>query len=154
MFVHLIGGKGSLVFWVNSYTGLWLCFLFVKWEKEMEPNGEASLKTPLLQHLESATSKVPQSSARGDKDSRKIMFKIGGINCASCAVSLESMVAGMEGVESIAVSPIQGQAVVLYRPEVINVSQLKLSSSCWIYLNPSRSSFPPFRLDRRAFHSR
>ena len=113
--------------------GLCLCFFFVKWEKEMEPNGDASLKKPLLQHIESTTSNVPHSSPQGDKNSRKIMFKIVGINCASCVVSIESMVRGMEGVESIAVSPLQGQAVVLYRPEVINVSQLKLSTSCWIY---------------------
>lgn len=89
----------------------------------MEPNGEGNLKTPLLKHLENSTGiNQQQPSARDDKNTRKVMFKVGGMKCASCAVSIESVLGNMEGIMNIGVSPLQGQAVVIYNPEVINVS--------------------------------
>ncbi|XP_020266946.1 probable copper-transporting ATPase HMA5 [Asparagus officinalis] len=94
----------------------------------MEPNGEGNLKTPLLKHLENSTGiNQQQPSARGDNNTRKVMFKVGGMKCASCAVSIESVLGNMEGIMNIGVSPLQGQAVVIYNPEVINAQTIKES---------------------------
>lgn len=126
--MYLIDIKGSFVLWVEYFhlvTFLFVCFPFMKlWVQEMGPNGEDSLNTPLLQHSKNVTDNLPQASARDGKNCRKVMFKVGGIRCASCAVSIESVLTDMEGIENVAVSPLQGQAVIMYRPELINVSVL------------------------------
>lgn len=90
----------------------------------MEPDSEDGLNTPLLPS-DSANVKPPQASVEDDKKARKVMFQIGGINCASCAVSIESVVRDMRGIKNIVVSPLQGQAVVMYTPEIINAKAIK-----------------------------
>lgn len=93
----------------------------------MEQNGKDSLTAPLLQSPESIAVDFSQGSSRSDKRTRKVTFRIGGMECASCAASIESVVGNMKGVESVFVSPLQGQAVIKYRPEFINVSWRKYS---------------------------
>ena len=88
----------------------------------MEQNGEVGLETPLLQDSGSASLNHSQDGWKIKQNTRKLIFKIQGIECASCAVSIESMVGSMEGIENIAVSPLQGQAVIIYKPEITNVS--------------------------------
>ncbi|KAJ0989757.1 hypothetical protein J5N97_008113 [Dioscorea zingiberensis] len=93
--------------------------------KKMEQNGEGALKTPLLQDHGSSSANHSQDTWRSNQNTRKVMFKIQGIKCGSCTVSIESMLGSMEGIESIVVSPLQGQAVVLYKPEVTNAKEIK-----------------------------
>lgn len=90
----------------------------------MDLNGENNLKTPLVQPLKTETGIQPYNTATGGKYSNEVKFKIGGMKCASCVVSIESTIGNMEGIESIAVSALQGQAVVKYRPEVISVKKI------------------------------
>ncbi|KAG1326746.1 hypothetical protein COCNU_01G006800 [Cocos nucifera] len=86
----------------------------------METDGKDNLRAPLLRPSEDA-----QASPRNEKNNRKVMFRIRGIECASCAVSIESAIGNMKGIESISVSPIQGQAVIRYRPAFINAKAIK-----------------------------
>lgn len=78
-------------------------------------NGMHDMKEPLLATLDISTA---------DKRIRTVKFKIGDIHCASCATTIESVVGKLNGVESVMVSPLQGQAAVKYIPELINVSQV------------------------------
>lgn len=88
----------------------------------MEQNGENHLKDPLLQADGGGSGASPAgASPRKERKTRKVMFNVRGISCASCAVSMETVVAGLKGVESVSVSPLQGQAVVQYRPEEADV---------------------------------
>lgn len=80
----------------------------------MEINGKDELKSPLLQPSEGILNV--------DRITKSIMFKVSGVECASCATSIESALEKLHGVESVMVSPLQGQAVVRYMPEYINVS--------------------------------
>ncbi|KAH0453423.1 hypothetical protein IEQ34_017747 [Dendrobium chrysotoxum] len=86
----------------------------------MDLNGKGSLLDPLLQSSENVTINMAQAPRRDDFKTRKIKFKIGGISCASCTASIELVVGAKEGVESVMVSPIQGHAVIVYRPEIVN----------------------------------
>ena len=85
----------------------------------MEQNGERYLKEPLLPASSGAS--PAGVSPRKERKTRKVMFSVRGISCASCAVSIETVVVGLKGVESIQVSSLQGQAVVQYRPEETDV---------------------------------
>lgn len=91
-------------------------------EEGSHMDGENNLRVPLLQSSESISVSLPQSSPKKDRKTRTLTFKIGGIKCASCAVSIESALRKLEGIESVTISPLQGQAVIIYRPESINVS--------------------------------
>ncbi|KAG0464445.1 hypothetical protein HPP92_020514 [Vanilla planifolia] len=90
----------------------------------MEADGNNALKEPLLKPVENVTTNFIQAPKRDDFTTRKVMFKIGGMSCASCAASIESVVGAKEGVESITVSPLQGQAIILYRPDTIAAKTL------------------------------
>lgn len=90
----------------------------------MEPNGKDNLKAPLLQTSENVSVTSPGGSKKDENKTKQVKFRIRGINCGSCAVSIESVVANMKGVESISVSPLQGQAEVFYKPELTNVSKV------------------------------
>lgn len=90
----------------------------------METDGKDNLRAPLLRPSEDVAINFTQTSLINEKNTRKVKFRIRGIKCASCAVSIESAIGNMKGIESISVSPIQGQAVIRYRPEFINVSHL------------------------------
>ncbi|XP_039141807.1 copper-transporting ATPase HMA4-like [Dioscorea cayenensis subsp. rotundata] len=91
----------------------------------MEQNGEVGLETPLLQDSGSASLNHSQDGWKIKQNTRKLIFKIQGIECASCAVSIESMVGSMDGIDNIAVSPLQGQAVIIYKPEITNARSIK-----------------------------
>ncbi|XP_008798771.2 copper-transporting ATPase HMA4-like isoform X2 [Phoenix dactylifera] len=91
----------------------------------METNGKNNLRAPLLRPSEDVAVNFTQGSPRNEKNTRKVMFRIRGIKCASCVVSIESAIGNMKGIESISVSPIQGQAVIRYRPEFINAKTIK-----------------------------
>lgn len=80
----------------------------------MEINGRDELKSPLLQPSE--------STLNVERITKSIMFEVSGIECASCATSIESALEKLDGVESVMVSPLQGQTVVRYIPEYITVS--------------------------------
>ncbi|XXG52902.1 hypothetical protein AAC387_Pa03g1100 [Persea americana] len=86
---------------------------------------ENNLRVPLLQSSESISVSLPQSSPKQHRKTRTLTFKIGGIKCASCAVSIESTLRKLEGIESVTISPLQGQAVIIYRPESINAKSIK-----------------------------
>ncbi|WOK95272.1 hypothetical protein Cni_G03979 [Canna indica] len=91
----------------------------------MEQNGKDSLTAPLIQSPESISVDFSQESSRNEKRTRKVKFTIRGIQCASCAVSIESVVGNMKGVESVSVSPLQGHAIIRYRPEFVNAKKIK-----------------------------
>jgi Cu+-exporting ATPase len=89
----------------------------------MERNGESHLKEPLLEAANGPPGASPAArvSPRKQRTTRKVMFNVRGMSCASCAVSIETVVAGLKGVESVQVSVLQGQAVVQYSPEETDV---------------------------------
>ncbi|KAK3013302.1 hypothetical protein RJ639_008222 [Escallonia herrerae] len=95
------------------------------WGNEMGVNGKDELKLPLLQPSNGIPASVSQSVLDVDKRIKTIMFKVSGIKCASCAVSIESVLGKLNGVASVMVSPLQGQAVVKYLPELITAKQIK-----------------------------
>ncbi|KAJ3679042.1 hypothetical protein LUZ60_017053 [Juncus effusus] len=74
---------------------------------EADATNQSSLKAPLL------------------NKANQIILRVKGIKCASCAVSIESVVSKLKGVESISVSVLQGQAAIQYQPEIINVEKIK-----------------------------
>lgn len=87
-------------------------------------NGKHDLKVPLLEPRESVAVTVTQSPEKQMK-TRTIMFKIGGIKCSSCALKIESALGKHSAIESVMVSPLQGQAVVRYRPDLITVLMIR-----------------------------
>ncbi|OVA10248.1 Cation-transporting P-type ATPase [Macleaya cordata] len=97
----------------------------VKKVQEMDRNGTNALKAPLLQHSDSVTVTVFQPSPDEVRKTRTIKFKIGNIKCASCVTSIESALGKVNGIKSVMVSPLQGQAVIKYTPEHINVKAIK-----------------------------
>lgn len=88
---------------------------------EMDVNGKDDLKIPLLQPSDAVVLDI-KSVRRADRGVRTIVFKIGGMECASCSTSIESVLQDLRGVESAEVSALQGQAVVKYVPELVGVS--------------------------------
>ncbi|XP_059665235.1 copper-transporting ATPase HMA4-like [Cornus florida] len=95
------------------------------YREDMEVNGEHDLKTPLLQSLDNVAVTISQPTNNDVKKIKTIMFKISGIECGSCATSLEPILSKLNGVESVMVSPLQGQAVVSYMPEHTNAKTIK-----------------------------
>lgn len=92
---------------------------------DMEVKSNSDLKVPLLLPSNSGDVTVPQSVHDNDKKIRTIMFRIRGIECASCASSVETALGKLTGVESVMVSALQGQAVVRYVPELIAARSVK-----------------------------
>lgn len=90
----------------------------------MEANGKDELKKPLLQDDAVAVTVVQLSDSR-NKKIRTLLFKVNGITCASCSNSIESALGKLKGIESATVSPLQGQAVVKYVPELISAKKIK-----------------------------
>ncbi|XP_031122440.1 copper-transporting ATPase HMA4-like [Ipomoea triloba] len=91
----------------------------------MDADGKEGLKTPLLQEPNGVAITIPQTNADGGKKVRTLTFKVGGITCASCATSIETAVGRLDGIQSIMVSPLQGQAVVKFVPELISALKIK-----------------------------
>ncbi|KAK7304547.1 hypothetical protein VNO77_42428 [Canavalia gladiata] len=79
------------------------------------PNGVDDVKIPLLQAQED------------DVTVRTVTFQIGEVKCASCVSSVESVVRNLNGVKSIAVSPLDGRAVIKFVPKFVSVKRIKES---------------------------
>jgi len=77
----------------------------------MEGNGIDDVKIPLLQSTEEDNVAV-----------KTVTFQISDIKCASCVNSIESALRDVNGVQSIAVSVIDGRAAVKFVPKLITVS--------------------------------
>ncbi|KAK1429113.1 hypothetical protein QVD17_11315 [Tagetes erecta] len=89
-------------------------------------NSNEDMKVPLLQQSNAVS--FNGSRSIGDADQKlvtTVVFKIGGVECASCSISIESVLEKLNGVISIVVSPIQGQAVVKYIPELVSAKTIK-----------------------------
>lgn len=82
----------------------------------MEGNGIDDVKIPLLQSTEEENVIV-----------KKVMFQISDIKCASCVNSIESALRDVNGVQSIAVSVIDGRAAVKFVPKLITAKRIKES---------------------------
>ncbi|KAL7151827.1 hypothetical protein ABFS83_04G057100 [Erythranthe nasuta] len=93
--------------------------------KDMEINGKDDLKSPLLQHPNDVVITVSPSDQILLKKIRTLVFKVVGITCSSCVASIEAALGKLDGVHSVAVSVLQGQAVVKYVPEVITAKMIK-----------------------------
>ncbi|EXB93282.1 Putative copper-transporting ATPase 3 [Morus notabilis] len=91
----------------------------------MEANGNDDLKAPLLQCADSVAITIHEQDHKTNEKVSTIMFRVRGIECASCATSIESSLGKLNGVRSVVVSPLQGQAVIKYVPELINVKEIK-----------------------------
>lgn len=90
----------------------------------MEANEKNDLKVPLLQTVNGGTTSAFAAVQEKDDRVHAVMFRVGGITCASCAFSVEAAVGQLNGVQSVAVSALHGHAAVKYIPEFISVSQL------------------------------
>lgn len=88
-------------------------------------NGKFDLKEPLLGPQESVTIDIPPASQYSDKQIKTLKFNVRGIECASCAVSIESVLGKLNGIENVGVSPIDGQTVVKYIPGIIDAKTIK-----------------------------
>ncbi|XP_071690331.1 copper-transporting ATPase HMA4-like [Rutidosis leptorrhynchoides] len=90
----------------------------------MDVNGKDDLKIPLLQPSDDVVLDIkPVRSV--NQGVRTVTFKVGGIECTSCSSSIESVLHKLNGVESAVVSPLQGQAVVKYIPELVGLKAIK-----------------------------
>ncbi|XP_022870407.1 copper-transporting ATPase HMA4-like [Olea europaea var. sylvestris] len=91
----------------------------------MEVNGKDDLRSPLLKHQNGSVVTIAPPNNGGNKKIRTLSFKVGGITCASCVASIESALGKLEGVQSVMVSALQGQAVVKYLPQLISAKTIK-----------------------------
>lgn len=82
----------------------------------MEGNGIDDVKIPLLQSTEEDNVVV-----------KTVTFQISDIKCASCVNSIESALRDVNGVQSIAVSVIDGRAAVKFVPKLITAKRIKES---------------------------
>ena len=90
----------------------------------MDFNGKVDLKEPLLENQNSVTVNVTRASAYGDKKIGTVTFKTKGIECTSCATSIESALGELDGIETVVVSAMDGNTVVKYMPKVVDVRKI------------------------------
>lgn len=95
------------------------------WTGFMEVNGRDDLKAPLLSPSDSVAITISEPNNKREKKTRTVRFRIGDIKCASCATSIESVLAKLNGVENAVVSPLQGEGVISYTPELVNAKKIK-----------------------------
>ncbi|CAI0412407.1 unnamed protein product [Linum tenue] len=81
--------------------------------------GDDDLKAPLLQPASGG------AVATVDKKVRTAKFKIGDIKCTSCTGSIESVLKELDGVQTVAISVLDGHAAVTYVPELTTVEKIK-----------------------------
>ncbi|XVF69663.1 hypothetical protein PTKIN_Ptkin11bG0099800 [Pterospermum kingtungense] len=93
-------------------------------DKKTEQNGRDYLKRPLLEPPNSICITIPEPVDKLEKK-KTVMFRIGNIRCASCVISIESVLGELKGVKRVSVSPIQGQAEIEYVPKLINTKMIK-----------------------------
>nr|CAD1831368.1 unnamed protein product [Ananas comosus var. bracteatus] len=105
----------------SDTTGVKRVVSFIREWNPMERQSESTTTS----NFRNVSVTSPGGSKKDENKTKQVEFRIRGIKCASCAVSIESVVANMKGVESISVSPLQGQAVVFYKPELTNAQMIK-----------------------------
>ncbi|GAB2277008.1 Copper-transporting ATPase hma4 [Dionaea muscipula] len=93
--------------------------------KNMEVNEKDDIKMPLLQASDDLQILVPQPRKNARKGIKELTFKIKGIECASCATSIESSLKKLNGVESVVISPLEGGAVVRHKPQIVSAKTIK-----------------------------
>ncbi|CAI0450044.1 unnamed protein product [Linum tenue] len=76
------------------------------------------LKAPLLRPASGG-------AVTTDKKVRTAKFKIGDIKCTACTASIESMLKELAGVQTVAISVLDGHAAVTYVPELTTVEKIK-----------------------------
>ncbi|KAF3780725.1 putative copper-transporting ATPase [Nymphaea thermarum] len=86
---------------------------------------DKNLQKPLLPSSDTVVVPLPEASPKKSGIIKNAVFKIGGIECATCASSIESSVRNLPGIINVAVSILQGQVLVRYTPEIINVKEIK-----------------------------
>ncbi|XP_051141657.1 copper-transporting ATPase HMA4-like [Andrographis paniculata] len=91
----------------------------------MEVNGKDDLNSPLLQHQNDVVITVLPPDQIVNKKTRTLVFKVLGITCSACVASIEGALGRLDGVQSVAVSVLQGQAVVKYIPEIISAKVIR-----------------------------
>ncbi|XP_021894204.1 copper-transporting ATPase HMA4-like isoform X2 [Carica papaya] len=92
---------------------------------EVNDNEIDDLNAPLLQLEDSVTITISEPVQTIHKKNRRVVFKIRNIKCASCVVSIESVLKNLNGVEDVTVSPIDGQAAIQYNPLLISAKKIK-----------------------------
>lgn len=90
----------------------------------MEKDGN-DLKSPLLQHPNDLAITIVSPNKNMDKGLRTVVFRVGGVTCSSCVASIETALERLDGVENVAVSVLQGQAVVKYLPDTLSAKEIK-----------------------------
>ncbi|KAM7528923.1 hypothetical protein LguiB_032333 [Lonicera macranthoides] len=95
------------------------------WDKNLDVKGRDELKSPLLQPSNGVAATVALPVSNADKTTKTIMFKVSGIQHESSPNSIDSILGKLNGVESVMVSQLQGQAVVRYMPELITAKKIK-----------------------------
>lgn len=90
----------------------------------MEKDGY-DLKSPLLQHPNVLAITIVSPNKNMDKRLRTVVFRVGGLTCSSCVASIETALERLDGVENVAVSVLQGQAVVKYLPDTVSAKEIK-----------------------------
>ncbi|CAN6476291.1 unnamed protein product [Victoria cruziana] len=86
---------------------------------------DKNLHEPLLPFSDAVVISLPMTLPKKSGIVKNAVFKIGGIECATCASSIESSVGNLRGITNVAVSILQGQALIRYKPEFINVNEIK-----------------------------
>lgn len=86
----------------------------------MEPNG---LREPLLPPSESVLVDFHLPSVKQGRKTKTVALKILAAKSTSSVSSLEAVIGKHKGVESVAASLVEGKAVIIYRPELVSVSQ-------------------------------
>ncbi|KAL6563946.1 Copper-transporting ATPase hma4 [Orobanche hederae] len=88
-------------------------------------NGKDDEKSPLLQQPDDVVINILSPNQKLNKKRRTLVFKVVGITCSSCVASIEAALGRLDGVQSVMVSVLQGQAVVKYVPEVVTAKLIK-----------------------------
>ncbi|KAG9136270.1 hypothetical protein Leryth_003865 [Lithospermum erythrorhizon] len=83
------------------------------------------LKEPLLNHSDDIAINIAGSDQNEDKKIRTLVFKVLGMTCSSCSNSIDSVLKVLDGIKSINVSLLQGQAVIKYQPRIITAKKIK-----------------------------
>ncbi|GAA0142285.1 hypothetical protein LIER_03221 [Lithospermum erythrorhizon] len=100
-------------------------FLLCPSQKGFKESSEMDLKEPLLNHSDDIAINIAGSDQNEDKKIRTLVFKVLGMTCSSCSTSIDSVLKVLDGIKSINVSLLQGQAVIKYQPRIITAKKIK-----------------------------
>ena len=82
------------------------------------------LKEPLLRSSESVIDDFHRSFVNKGAKTKTVSLKIIPTKSSSSSSSLEAVIEGQRGVESVSASLVEGKVVIVYRPELVTVCQL------------------------------